>query len=400
MRLLIIDYAGDFREAYHKIHKHGIETYHSHKYVIDTASKISQQIDEVTLACCNSKQVYNEKIEPNLRVIAGGFEPYQNPNKVLEILESQQPTHLVVRFPMKDILLWGIKHQAKIMALFADSFISVDWKTRIQNYTFKKILNHQQIDWVANHGLNASYSLQKIGVNPDKIIPWDFPHQITPRTFNVKKLKSSFSPKKLVYVGSIRDDKGVGDILTAIAKLRHTQAINLKIAGSGEIEKFQHRAKELQISKQVEFLGQIPQKRVIELMCDADAVVVPSWHEYPEACPFTIYESLCTHTPIIASDHPMFRGNLIHRQNAMIFPERKPKLLAQSIQELFSSEELYHRISLNSEASWEHLQMPVKWRELITSWLFDSPVNQKWLSDRSLSSGLYNQPKLKSCVLS
>ncbi len=29
------------------------------------------------------KMQLNEKIEPNLRVIAGGFEPYQNPNKVL-----------------------------------------------------------------------------------------------------------------------------------------------------------------------------------------------------------------------------------------------------------------------------------------------------------------------------
>ncbi|MEO1433075.1 MAG: glycosyltransferase [Cyanobacteria bacterium J06633_8] len=399
MRLLIIDYAGDFREAYHKIQNHGIETYHSHKYVIDTASKISQQIDEVTLACCNSKQVYNEKIEPNLRVIAAGIEPYQNPDKVLEIIESQQPTHLVVRFPMRNIFHWGIKHQVKIMPLFADSFLPTGWKSHIKNYHWKKILNHQQIDWVANHGLNACYSLEKIGVNPDKIIPWDFHHQITPQKFNVKKLTSNLSPKNLVYVGTISDAKGVGDILTAVAKLRHIQPINLKIAGSGEIEKFQHRAKELQISKQVKFLGKISQKQVIELMCDADAVVVPSWHKYPEACPFTIYESLSTHTPIIASDHPMFRGNLIHRHNAMVFPERKTNLLAECIQELFASKELYHRISLNSEASWEHLQMPVKWRELITNWLFDSPVNQKWLSDRSLSSGLYNQFKVKSFSL-
>jgi hypothetical protein len=40
--------------------------------------------------------------------------------------------------------------------------------------------------------------------------------------------------------------------------------------------------------------------------------------------------------------------------------------------------------------------MPVKWGDLITNWLFDSPVNQKWLSDRSLSSGLYNHPNSKA----
>ncbi|AFY55937.1 glycosyltransferase [Rivularia sp. PCC 7116] len=398
MRLLIIDYAGDYREAYHKIHKHGIETYHCHKYVIDTTTKISQQIDEVTLACCYSKQVYNEKIEPNLRVIAGGFEPYQNPNKVLEILESQQPTHLVVRFPMKQMFHWGIKHQVKIMALLADSFVPRGWKSRIQNYTWKKLLNHQQIDWVANHGLNASYSLQQIGVNPDKIIPWDWVRKFTPQPFTPKHLSSNSETRNLVYVGLIIESKGVGEILEAVAQLRHIQPIKLKIAGNGDIDKFQRRAEELQIGEQVEFLGLVSQTRVMELMRDADAVIIPSRHEYSEGCPATIYQSLCAHTPIIASDHPMFRGNLVHRQNAMVFPERQSKLLAQSIQELFASEELYHRISLNSEASWEHLQMPVKWGDLITNWLFDSPVSQKWLSERSLSSGLYNQPKLKSCV--
>ena len=398
MRLLIAQYGGDYRKTFHLVRNKGIETYNSQKYVIDTVTNIIKQIDEVILLCCNTEEAYNQEIEPGLRVIGAGVEPYINSSKILEIIEQSQPTHLIIHFPMSDIFSWAIKHQVKMIALFADSFLPINWKHRIKNYHQAKLFNHQQVDWVANHGLNACYSLQKIGVNSDKIIPWDFPHTITPQTFNVKKLRTNLSPRKLVYVGLIKDTKGVGDILTAVAKLRHIQVINLKIAGSGQIEKFQHRAKELQISKQVKFLGLISQKQVIELMCDADAVVVPSWHNYPEACPFTIYESLCTHTPIIASDHPMFRGNLIHRQNAMIFPERKPKLLAQSIQELFASKELYHRMSLNSKASWEHLQMPVKWGDLITNWLFDSPVNQKWLSDRTLSSGLYNQSKLKSFV--
>jgi len=398
MRLLIAQYGGDYRKTFYMVRNEGIETYSSQKYVIDTVTNISKQIDEVILLCCNTEETYNQEIEPGLRVIGAGVEPHTNSSKILEIIKAQQPTHLIIHFPIPDIFNWAIKHQVKMIALFADCFLPINWKQRIKNYHQAKIFNHQQVDWVANHGLNACYSLQKIGVNPDKIIPWDFPHKITPQKFNIKQLKPNLSPKNLVYVGLINDAKGVGDILTAAAKLRHIQAINLKIAGSGEIEKFQHRAKELQISKQVKFLGLIPQKRVIELMCDADAVVVPSWHKYPEACPFTIYESLCTHTPIIASDHPMFRGNLIHRQNAMVFPERKPRLLAQCIQELFTSKELYHRISLRSEASWENLQMSVKWGDLITNWLFDSPVNKKWLSNRSLSSGLYNQPKLKSFV--
>ena len=136
MRLLIIDYAGDYREVYHKIQKGEVETYHSHKYVINTVTKISQQIDELALVCCNSKQVYNEKIAPNLRVIAGGIEPYQNPSKVIEIIEAQQPTHLIIRFPIKNLFHWGIEHQVKIMGLFADSFVPRGLKSQIKHYSW------------------------------------------------------------------------------------------------------------------------------------------------------------------------------------------------------------------------------------------------------------------------
>ena len=227
----------------------------------------------------------------------------------------------------------------------------------------------------------------------------DFPHEITPQAFTAKKLAPNLSPRNLVYVGLIQKNKGVGDILTAVAKLRHIQPINLKIAGSGDIEKWKHRAAALQIAAQVEFLGLIPQPRVIELMRDADAVVVPSWHEYPEACPFTIYEALCARTPIIASSHPMYRGNLINRHSEMIFPARNPNELAACIRELFSNPQLYAQLSLSSTAAWENLQMPVKWGDLITNWLYDSPINQKWLSDRTLSSGIYNQSRVKGSVV-
>lgn len=399
MRLLIIQYGGDYREVFRRVRNEGTETYHAQKYVVKLVTDIAKEIDEVILVCCKTEETYNQEIEPGLRVIGAGVEPYENPSQILRIIQAQQPTHLVVHFPMSDIFRWGIKHKVKTIGLLADSFLQIGWKQRIRNYMKAQLLNHPQIDWVANHGLNACYSLQEIGVNPDKIIPWNFPHEITPQAFTVKKLAPNLSSINLVYVGSIENRKGVGDILTAVAKLSHIQRINLQIAGNGEIEKFQRCAETLQIKSQVEFLGLIPQSHVIELMRDADAVIVPSWHEYPEACPFTIHEALCTHTPIIASDHPMFRGNLRHKENAMIFPERNPNLLAECIRELFSNPQLYAQISLASAAAWEKLQMPVKWGDLITKWLYGLPINQKWLSDRTLSSDIYSQPRIKTTAV-
>lgn len=327
-------------------------------------------------------------MQPGLRVIGAGVEPYQNSRRVLEIIQAQQPTHLVIHFPHEKMFRWGIQQQVKILGLFADSFLQRGWKRRLKNYTLARLLNHPQVDLVANHGINACLSLQQIGVNPNKIIPWDFPHHRTPHMFPTKELKElselsiNSRPLQLVYVGLIQENKGVGDILTAVAKLGEFRPLSVKIAGGGEIEKFQHRAQALKISEQVEFLGLIPQTRVIELMSTADAVIVPSWHEYPEGLPLTIYEALSTRTPIIASDHPMFRGNLIHRQNAMIFPERNPQQLAACIRELFTNPELYAQISLATASAWENLQIPLKWGDLIQNWLYGVREDQTWFRDR------------------
>lgn len=393
MRLLIVQYGGDYRQVFEQVRNQGIEKYYGHKYIIDTVSQIAkdENVKEVAFLCCHTQTIYNEEVESGIRVIAGGVEPYRHPQSILDIIQAQNPTHLVVHFPIQSIFQWGIKHNVKMMGLLADSFLQRGWKRRFQNYTWGKLLNHPRIDLVANHGINSCLSLQAIGVNPQKIIPWDYIYKTTPADFCPKTLNLNSPCYQLVYVGLVQENKGVGDLLAGVAKLPSHLNIKLTIIGSGEIAKFQHRATTFQIRDKVEFLGRIPQTQVLKLMEQADIVIVPSWHEYPEGMPLTIYEALSTHTPIVASDHPMFAGNLIHRHNAMIFPERNPTQLAKCIYELLTDSQLYTQISLTSFAAWENLQIPVKWSDLLTKWLFDSPENQNWLRDRSLASGMYDR---------
>ena len=146
MRLLIAQYGGDYRKAFNLVRNEGIETYNSQKYVIDTVTNIAKQIDEVILLCCNTKETYNQEIEPGLRVIGAGVEPHANSSKILEIIQQSQPTHLIIHFPMTDIFNWAIKHQVKMIGLFADCFLPINWKQRIKNYNKAKIFNHEQVD--------------------------------------------------------------------------------------------------------------------------------------------------------------------------------------------------------------------------------------------------------------
>jgi glycosyltransferase involved in cell wall biosynthesis len=393
MRLLIVQYGGDYREAFRLVYKDGIETYHAQKYLLDTVLGISKEADEVILLCCKSTEIYNDVIAQGLRVIGAGVEPYQQISVILKILDAHKPTHLVVHFPMPKIFHWAIQNQVKVIGLLADSFLNTGLRRQWKNYSFARLLNHPQIDWIGNHGVNACLSLQQIGVNPDKIIPYDWTYDVTPELFSAKQIQGNRDTWKLTYVGSVIESKGVGDILDAIALLRDRNlTVTLQIAGSGEIDKFTAHAERLGIRDRVMFLGIVPNHQVIKLMGDADIVVVPSWHEYPEGLPLTIYEAFCAYTPLVASNHPMFRGHLQHEVNAMIFPARNSYLLAECVSKLLSQPNLYAKISAVSDISWQRLQIPVKWADLIEKWLYSSSENTKWLQNYSLASGDYKNP--------
>ncbi|MBW4513737.1 MAG: glycosyltransferase [Timaviella obliquedivisa GSE-PSE-MK23-08B] len=390
MRLLIVQYAGDYREAFYNLTEGRGETYYAQQYSVDTVSKLAEQVDEVATLSFLSNDRYNEVLPNGVRAIGAGFHHKVDSQTILEIIKAQNPTHIVLRTPNRTVLQWAIKNNVQVVVTLADSFNSPSLRDRVDHYFLANLLNHPQISWVANHGVTASQSLESIGVNPEKIIPWDWPHAVTPDLYSPKTLRQPSDCWKILYAGHISEAKGLGDVLEAIAllKARHFP-VHLKIAGKGDIDFFQAKVHQLQIEDCVEFLGMVKNTDVIGLMRDADLVTVPSHHDYPEGFPMTIYESLCSRTPIVASNHPMFVRQLRHEQNAMIFPDGEATACALQIETILTQPALYEKISYATHATWKNLQVPVKWGDLLTSWLKNSPEDQKWLFQHRLSSGRY-----------
>jgi glycosyltransferase involved in cell wall biosynthesis len=391
MRLLIVQYAGDYRETVQRFVAGGGETYYAQRYSVDAVAEIGKEIEEAAVLCCMTNEPYNEMLHNGVRGIGAGFNGKIDSKKLIRIIEEQNPTHLVVRTPLREVFFWAIKNKVETIATLADSFETSRFRGKIKNYLLANLLNHEIIKWVGNHGINSCLSLQKIGVNSNKIIPWDFPAIVTPESFSPKILQEDAKTRNLIYVGSVVEAKGVGNILEALASLRAKKlSVTLKIAGKGETEFFREKARQLQIEDCIEFLGVVPHNAVVNLMRQGDLVIVPSRHEYPEGFPLTIYEALCSRTPLIASDHPMFKNNLKHGINAMIFPAGNSWALSAYIEKLLSEPELYQSLSLASYETWKQLQIPVKWADIIKCWLDDSPENQQWLFEHRLASGRYN----------
>lgn len=386
MRVAVVYYGGDFREAYYRLQKGGEETYHAEKYSVNAIARLTELADEVTHVCCNSPTFYDEFLQPGLRAIGAGVDPYAAPQTIIEIIADLNPTHLVICFPAEKLFKWAAKRRIRTIGVMADSFCASRLRDRVYHFWLGRTLNHPSIEWVANHGINACRSLEKIGVNPDKLVPWDWQHSISPTAFSVKSLSKS-SSWKLFYAGSVSEAKGVGEILHAIAELkRRHRSVQVQIAGRGAVDQFRALAQQLQISENVEFLGLIPNTQVVHSMRQSDAVLVPSHHEYGEGLPCTIYEALCSRTPLVISDHPMFLGNLQHDVSAMIFPAQDAIALADQIEQLLSNPERYERLSGMALRTWEKIQIPVKWEDLLRRWLMDTLSDRNWLFEHRLTS--------------
>ena len=393
-RILIILFAGDYYDAYQRMIGEKGERYHHHNYALASIIGFSKMegVEEVAVLGCQTKEAYNHYLDCGFRVMGAATNPYEESRKIIKIIEDYNPTHVVLRFPNLQILRWSIKHKVNTITLFADSFSSKNIKERIVNCRLARLLNNPAIEWVGNHHINSCLLLRQIGVSPEKIVPWDWPRESkTPQEFEPKNIDPNRKSYTFFYAGSVTEAKGVGDLIETLPLLLEKGIEgHLKIAGSSSsLDDFKQLAVNRGVDHLVDFLGLVPNEKVVDLMREADVVFIPSRHCYGEGLPSTIYEALCARTPIVASDHPMFLKNIEDGYSALVFPERQPKAIARCAERLLKTPELYYRLSENSYDAWKKLQIPVTWASLIGRWIMDDPVENQWLKEHTLSSGFF-----------
>jgi len=393
MRLLILAYAGDYREAVQRFARNGAESYNAQKHTVESVANLVTHLESVTFLCCVTDESYNELLENGVRAIGAGFKTGAvDEQKLIYLIEQQNPTHLVIYPPLRKVFQWAVRNNVKTLGILGESIVVKNWRDRLRTYHLVRLLNQPTVEWVGSYGLATSKRLQTLGVNPNKIVPWDLLMQTSPGTYEPKTLDNRTPPFSLIYVGSLYEAKGVGDVLRAVAALRDRQfPVRLKLVGRDIDDTFAKLAQTLNITDIVDFLGIISPDEVETRMRETDVVLVPSHHEYTEGFPQTIHHAMCARTPVIASDHPMFREHLEHKVNCVIFPAKDHLALAASIESLLNDRALYARLSEGSYNAWHQLRLPVKWRDLLDRWVFSSPENQQWLYNHRLAADCYQK---------
>ncbi len=386
MRIVFIQH-GDYRETVFRFLEGKGETCGSQRYSVEFVARLCSAADEVAVLCVTAGP-YDEMLPNGVRGIgmpirgtgAVGF------RGLTARLEAASPTHLVLRSPMTGVLRWAADRGVRCLPMLADSFGS-----GVRGWVGRRRLGRQlrrgEFPWVGNHNLNASRSLARLGVDPGRIIPWDWPPTSDPAGEPVLQPRVKKGPRRLLYVGSLIEAKGLPDAITALSIVRARGFdVELTVVGAGDQGQWRELAGKEGVSDQVTFTGRIEHDRVIGYLREHDIAVVPSRHDYPEGFPKTVNDAFSMRIPLLLSDHPVFAGRVRDGVGALFFRGSNPEHLAERIAELLEDDALYESLSESALEAFRAIECPAKWGDVILRWLKGRPEDREWLRKHTLAA--------------
>jgi glycosyltransferase involved in cell wall biosynthesis len=105
---------------------------------------------------------------------------------------------------------------------------------------------------------------------------------------------------KILFLARLEADKGVKELLLAVAELKNNYSFSLDLVGSGGyLQQAKDLVKELDISEYVKIHGTVlnPNK-VRQFYLDSDLYILPTYHE---GFPRTLYEAMIFGAPIMTT---------------------------------------------------------------------------------------------------
>ncbi|HUB02877.1 MAG TPA: glycosyltransferase family 4 protein [Terriglobales bacterium] len=149
----------------------------------------------------------------------------------------------------------------------------------------------------------------------------------------------------LLYFGRLSAEKGVDELLRALARVSHIPVV---IAGDGpERERLEALARELHLT-QVCFVGNVGRKKLNRLIAGSSFTLFPS-HAY-ETLGKSILESYAFARPVVASDLGSRREFVEHGVTGLLYRPGDRDQLAHSIGFLFDRPDIIEKMGANARA--------------------------------------------------
>jgi glycosyltransferase involved in cell wall biosynthesis len=379
-------YGGDYFEASVR-RKEGLpDRYRHHSYALDVLDQLRARGTRVSVVQVHSAEPYDRAGPSGIRFIGfgegGGAEAQF---KVASYVRTENVSHVMLRFPSVPILRELVGQQVHTSVVLADSFPPRFWR-RNRRLEFRRLLRHGRVDFVANHHMNSSRQLIDVfDIDAHSVIPWDWPLDLLELAASSTKVRPADGKLRLCFAGAIEPTKGVWDALKALQVLRRRgEDASLEIAGAGQVDAMVAAANRYGVRDHVMVRGRIGCDQIIEMMQRSSFVCVPSHHAYPEGLPLTLYEAMASGTPLVASDHPMFKGLVRDGQTGFVFRAGSPTRMASAIQRGWQDKEAYSHVSSTAAATYPTLGVTPLWGDLVLRWVRGDPGDVSWLSSNSM----------------
>jgi len=154
---------------------------------------------------------------------------------------------------------------------------------------------------------------------------------------------------KFVYVGHIREEKGIFVLLESFRLLAAEKAAAVECDLFGPVypeikERFE---KELANCPGVNYRGVLQPEDVVATIRRYDAFVFPSFYR-GEGHPGVLIEAMMSGLPIVTTEHKAIPELISHRVNGLLVPPRDPSALAVAIRLLIDDSELLAKLAEQS----------------------------------------------------
>lgn len=390
VRHIVFVQNSDFWGDATRIAESGEEIFFAQAYSMKFVSDLVEAGNRVSVICVNREEAFRRTLPSGIDVISltRPASRSERLNQVTDALACCAPTDVILRLPNIEAIDWCCRNGVRVMPNLADSFTPRrGLRSVIDRWRFRRLarlINSPGVEFVSNHNVAASQDLARLGAAKSKIIPWDWPPATRPEDFEPRSLADK-PVHDLLFVGQVKEAKGVGDLIRAFGASADLQArCRLTIIGMGDLAAMEALAEDQGVADHVSIKGRVPLHEILPAMRAHDLLLVYSRAEYTEGLPSVIYEGMTARTPVVMSDHPMFTQYFETGVDAVMVPSAQPELLAHEILALLDNPALYRALSEHSAETYRRIRHPLTWGELMERWLRNAPEDKAWMAENAL----------------
>ena len=82
LRLTIVQYGGDYRQAFERLSSGGKETYYAQRYSVNLVGSLAQRVEQIAVICAVSETTYDFVLANGVRAIGAGLKSGVSPVQV------------------------------------------------------------------------------------------------------------------------------------------------------------------------------------------------------------------------------------------------------------------------------------------------------------------------------